>query len=462
MLQTITPERPRHARSASAATGRAWQDREQKVKDAMAAQRVLPAILVAYSCLLPRDLTLTIANVDFRPYRVTLILVLPLLLRLVSAARLRLSSYDAIALFVAVWAPISLIATSSLSDVVSVGFSMGGDFILAYYVGRICLQTPDDVRRLMIAFAPGCALAGLSMALESILHVQFVRPTVNKLLGQPSVAIQAEVRWGLLRALGPFPHPILAGAFMASLLPFALLVLKTPRDRLTLLFAACCAIFTVSSTSIVNFMIGLIFFCALYAQRITRLPLIATGASLFPLALVAIGSFSQNGLMSFLIRRLSVNAANGYYRMEIWKYAGAEANNNPLFGIGIRDWIRPSDMPNDTIDANWLLLTMRYGYPLGMAVLVLFLGGAIALALRSSRFRLREDTNVAAAVVISILGIVTAGISVALWEGIWVWLIMLSGCAVSLASFVRPAAWVGVPPRAKLPRRPAQASARRS
>ena len=64
-----------------------------------------------------------------------------------------------------------------------------------------------------------------------------------------------------------------------------------------------------------------------------------------------------------LITYLTFNSGTAYWRLHIWNFGSAEVWRNPLFGIGLNDWARPSWMWTASVDNFWLLTAMRYGIP---------------------------------------------------------------------------------------------------
>ena len=83
------------------------------------------------------------------------------------------------------------------------------------------------MRRLLILLAPIVFFLGLFLAAEAVLHTPFIRNIARAIfsplsaaeLGTASdLAVFSDIRFGMLRATGPFAHPILAGVFFSSLL----------------------------------------------------------------------------------------------------------------------------------------------------------------------------------------------------------------------------------------------------
>lgn len=399
---------------------------------------ILPLLVVAYCALLPREINVNIADIDFRPYRIALVATLPITLRTLVKYPPGASGFDILAGFVASWYIIALFGSDTLENAVVAGLAQGLDFTMAYLTGRAAIRNTHHFRYFFIFVLPGFAVVALLLAAESLNGQLIVRPIMSDLTGEAAPFFYEEMRFGLMRALGPFPHPILGGTLLASLLPLAWYLPKRPRNRIVALGIAASSIFTVSSTAVLTFLVSAALVAATILQRVTRWPIIAMTTVTAVFGAVAISVLSEGGLISFIVRRLTFNAVSGNYRRLVWDIAGREAQNNPWFGIGTRSWERPAWMVSESIDAHWLLLAVRYGYPQAIVTFLLFTGAAIFLAVRYRHQPLRHR-YAALALCYSLLALVFAGFSVALWEAVYMWAIMLCGIAVSMAGNVRSA-----------------------
>lgn len=398
--------------------------------------RLVPMLVVAYACLLPREFQLTVMDAALPPYRLALLAFVPFAFGQLARWPVRPSFIDLCAVFAALWFPISLYMTTSLSAGLVSGGSYAIDLGLAYLLGRASVRSPQDVRSMFTWFIPGLLGVVAIMAAESVSHRMFFRPQLANLLNQPQPFYYHSVRFGLLRALGPFPHPILGGVFLASMLPLGWYLARNNWHRVLACGAALGAVFTVSATAAVGLLLGAVLVLAEIVQRLTRLPVFLVTGFYLAMGAAAISVGSQSGLVNFLIRRLTFEAGSGYYRLWIWEYGGAEAMANPWFGIGQRDWARPIGMSNDSVDAYWLVLAMFYGFPAVAGAAALMLGAIIGL-IRSQRWRRPEDRGVALALIFFIIVVVFSGFTVHLWESLHSWIIMLCGASISLATQAR-------------------------
>lgn len=400
---------------------------------ASGAWHLWPAMLVAYAALMPRELSIVLSGASLAPYRLVLLAVLPYLLFQLLRAPVKAHWIDLVVAVVSTWVIVSLLYHEPLARAVEVGLAMALDFGLAYLVGRLCVRNTRDFRRLFVVLLPGLAVVTSILMVESFEQRHILRPFVADLLGRPPPVLQDEERLGLFRAAGPFPHQILGGVLTATLLPIAWFAVADLRLRALAVLVCCGMIFTVSTAAIMAFLLCLTLIAVYHTQLRSGLPLFALVAIAVITFVALVFAASESGLFSFVARRLTLSPGSGQWRVLIWQYAGAEALAHPLLGIGLRDWIRPSWMVTDSIDAHFLLWSMRFGMPAGIGVLMVLLGAAIHL-LRSARFQTLPARGVSTGIAFSILAIAFSGFTVALWDGVAAWMIMLSGIAVSIGT----------------------------
>jgi hypothetical protein len=76
---------------------------------------------------------------------------------------------------------------------------------------------------------------------------------------------------------------------------------------------------------------------------------------------------------------MTFSAQTGYWRIAIFEWGMINVWDNPIFGIGLNDWVRPEWMHSSSVDNFWLLMTMRYGIPGFVFLAVGYLIGLIRL-----------------------------------------------------------------------------------
>ena len=238
------------------------------------------------------------------------------------------------------------------------------------------------------------------------------------------------MRLGLLRVAGPFSHPILAGLFLASLLP---LYVMSGIRKWPFYFGLCagiCAIFSISSAVF----LVLIYFVTMtgydWLQKrveiLTWWRFIFAGIGLALLLEVA----SKNGLISVIIR-YTLSPATGAYRTLTWDFGLNSVRAHPWFGIAYTDYERAFWMPN-SVDAEWLLLALRHGIPMVVFILLATLIVLAKVALKVPHMD-KVDGKFALGLAIALSSILLAGFTVAFFGGFQTWFYMLLGGATSFA-----------------------------
>jgi len=134
------------------------------------------------------------------------------------------------------------------------------DPLCCYFFFRCLMRTWDDFGSVVLAFSLACLPVSLAFLIESA-----TRQNVFYFLG--GVPQFTEVREGKLRCQGPYPHPILAGCFWASLCPIIAARWFTPQLSKTLTILAIggsviCVLLSGSSTPIMGLIFVVIGFAA--------------------------------------------------------------------------------------------------------------------------------------------------------------------------------------------------------
>ena len=394
---------------------------------------VWPAVLLFYCILIPEEVRLQLGEFRLYAYRLCLFALLPLTLSVLLRGRVRLGSTDLALVGAGVWMVGSMISHEGLARGLESGGVIAFDVIAAYLVGRCYLRSPAQLRRFLKAVFPGVAVVAIVFALESIAHVLLIRPVAGAIFGtaiEGRGAAGMVIRNGLMRAFGPFPHPILGGLLMASFLPLYWMSFRNRTGRLGAV-AAMCAFFTMSSAGIMSLGLNII---AIATDRIVTAVREVTWTAILWGALVLgvlVHFFSNSGIFSVIIRYLTLDAGTGFHRLLIWEYGWAEVERHPVTGIGYNDWIRPSWLASGSVDAHWLGVAMQYGLPASLLLLVV----ATVAIVRLSRTRKRgtpPDARLIGGVAFSLASMVLMMFTVTLWNNAYSWFCLFLGCAVGI------------------------------
>jgi len=291
------------------------------------------------------------------------------------------------------------------------------------------------------------------MVLESVTQTRFIRAGAASIFGSLGQAEygadvgpfkEADIRYGLMRATGPFSHPILAGVFFAGLMPLYYFSPLRGWPRLVGLASGVGAIFTLSSSAFLGIFIFIVL--AVYdwlQKRVSFLNwpvfLAATAAVLAALQVV-----TKSGLIAVLIR-YTVNPATGYYRLLIWEYGSRSVAKHPLFGIGYEPFEKLKWM-TDSIDTIWLAIAVRNGLPPA-----LLLGGAVVLAIVGLALfvsrSVTSDGRICLGIAITLTIFFVLGFTVSFFGGMLIWFVILIGVGTTFGQFARPQVRRMAPPR---------------
>lgn len=343
----------------------------------VAAYRPLfPALLLFYSMILPMEVRFSIAEQTFYPPRIAAFILLPWLLRKLVSGGIKFRPVDGIMLCGVIWMVLSFMLYYDAGTGFMRSAPLAFDVVAPYLVARIVLRNLTDLRRFLVLIAPGIVFAGGSMALESITHTIFVKPFAASIFGRLSsyengVAVGAaeffqRTRLGLLRASGPFSHPILGGIFLAIFIPLYIRTGIRGAPKWLGLGGAICSIFSLSSGAFLVIIMGVGIIAVDVVQRLIKFFDWRHLMVFFLCVLLALQIFSKKGLVSVLVR-FTLDPATGYYRQLIWEYGSASVRKHPWIGIGYTDFERAAFM-GTSVDNHWLLLAMRHGLPALIAI----------------------------------------------------------------------------------------------
>lgn len=391
---------------------------------------VLAAVMLGYLMLLPPQFNLNVDGSIVTPYRIFLIASVVYSAAQVVSGKLRLVWPDIAVVVATCWIVLSLYLTTGGTEALTASISQACDIGFAYLFARCTFRSLRDVRIFLILLAPGLALMGGLIAVESVTKTNIIQPFFASITGNPVTGRSTE-RMGLMRARGGFPHAILAGIFLASFLSLYVLSGIRRLPWLMGVFAALMSFFTVSSAALLALVFGsaLIFYNWLserYSQLSWKLFFLVSA-----MGILFLESVSNSGSFNLIIRYASLNTGSAYNRVLIWRYGTQNVEQSPWFGIGYADWKRP-DWMVASIDHYWLLLAIQYGVIVPILIAIATVLGVVAL-MRRSTLSNAVDARFQRGIVIALSVFALGAISVALWLEVQVWYFVLLGLAVSIA-----------------------------
>lgn len=364
---------------------------------------LLPILIVFYSfLLLPPETEFMVFGVRMFGYRLAVLLMAPVAMWImIRDSKGGVNTIDIGIGFLSFWMLLSFMVIYGAEQGLVRGLGTVIDCGMCYMIARASITTPDELRRFLVLVLPGLMFAGGILILENLAGRHIFRPFAAKIFGDVTLfkageAVTAnrqyapEFRLGMIRAMGPFDHPILAGSVMLGFLPLFHFSGLRGWPFVLGLIVALTGLLSLSSAAI----LGLIFAGGAIAVYHVKpyIPKLSwwTVTALFIMLLVVAHVGSKNGIIS-VITRLSLSPETGYYRQLIWQFGIMNVEKNPWFGLGYNDWERISWMYSDSVDAHFLLLAMRHGIAVPVVLLSGILFGVGRLGVLINKLPQREQ-----------------------------------------------------------------------
>ncbi|MEO9461528.1 MAG: hypothetical protein ABJ242_02225 [Marinomonas sp.] len=400
---------------------------------------IVPLLLLIGSALLPPEFRITVAGQTFYSYRLACFGLVPWLLFRILRGYYQPALPDMFILVAAIWMVISFVGFYGFERGFASGAAFALDAVLAFLIARVSVRNLTDFRRVLVIAAPVFLVFGLLLAAEAILQTPFIRNLAQMVFTPLSasefgsaedLAVFVDTRFGLLRATGPFTHPILAGLFFSSLLA----LYSGARLRSWPLYAGIGAgllsIFSLSSAAFLSLIMIIGLYAYDYIQRAFAILNWKLFAVFSAIALALLQMVSQGGLISILIR-FTLNPQTGHYRLLIWEYGSQSVAKNPLLGIGFTPYERLPWM-SESVDAFWLSMAVRHGL---ITPICLFAANMLAVIMLTKVIgqadRGERKTYFGIAVALFVMALM--GFTVSFFGAIASWYFVLMGIGVSLA-----------------------------
>lgn len=312
----------------------------------------------------------------------------------------------------------------------------------AWFLARATIRTPEA----FFAMARLLFIIVLVMLPFALIETATGRNVISELLGKPRWNIGQ--RLGLYRVRGPFDHPILYGVFCGAILGLTYFVLghgKGAGRRLgrtvLVLFAAGFSLSSGPLTAITS-QIGLIAWDKAFQRLRFRWHMLAIAAIV---AYAAIDLLSSRSPIKVFLHYFSFSSHTAYNRLLIWEFGKQNILANPLFGIGLNDWARPSWM-SDSVDMFWILPAMQNGVVVWIFYFTLFFSVVIAVGRRPALDR--RASAYRTGFLVTMTGLFIAGWAVHFWNATFVFFIFLLGSGAWIID-ARPPLKVLPPPSDK-------------
>lgn len=350
-------------------------------------------LLYLFTVVIPIGFNL--GSVAITSMRLLLILtVLPTTINLFSGKYGKVYPVDYLFCVHILWATVALIKNNPDLALQNAG-SFSVEFLGGYTLARAYIRTPAAFLAL-IRMILVLVVVALPFAISEALNGRALIPyLVDKVPGLWSVAqVNIERRMGLERAQVYFAHPIHFGLFCSSALALTFVSMRGIMSnfaRYALAIAICAGVFlSLSSGALLAAMLQMFLVAwAFVLRRNEARWKILIG--IFVFLYVAIDLASNRTPLRVFMTYATFSSQTAYYRSIIFEWGMINVWANPVFGLGLRDWIRPGYMKDGSMDNFWLVMASRYGIP---GFLTVALGYADAL-FRVGRRKFAQRTQLA-------------------------------------------------------------------
>ncbi|MGB3808238.1 MAG: hypothetical protein WA936_13640, partial [Erythrobacter sp.] len=231
--------------------------------------KLVPMLAVMVGVLMPPEVRINVLDQNLYAYRVAYLGFTPWLIYTIAKGGLRFKYIDLFILAASSWMMVSFVALYGIVEGAPSGVAVALDFSIPYLIARTTIRSINDFRRLLIVLAPMCMLVAVTLPIEAITQDRFIRDSALAVFGRVTempFQIKHDVRWGLLRAMGPFSHQILAGLFFSGLMPLYWFSGIRGWPRIVGFLSGFATLFTLSSAAF----LGLLMFLILAAYEFIR------------------------------------------------------------------------------------------------------------------------------------------------------------------------------------------------
>ncbi|MEM7470460.1 MAG: O-antigen ligase family protein [Pseudomonadota bacterium] len=311
------------------------------------------------------------------------LLLIPLL---ISLFRHRPTMTDMLLLLFVPWAGLAMWMNTPDQAIEHTGVMML-EMFCSYMLARRCITNQAQFVALIKAVLL-IVLLCLPLAIyETLTGTPLAINAIRAIPGITSVeVVTIDQRLGLERVQALFAHPIHFGLFCASAVALGFVGLSdtlSPVARwIAMLLAVVTAFLALSSGAFLSvliqlFLIGWAAFFGRSAQKWWWLAAAVLAAYIF------VDIVSNRSPFRVFLSYATYSAHNAYWRSIIFEWGMINVWANPVFGLGLEEWVRPHFMYSGSMDNFWLALAVRYGVP-GFALIAAGWGLALLRVARTN------------------------------------------------------------------------------
>ena len=381
-----------------------------------------------------------------------LAMFVPIVFKLLAGHYGKLIWADLIFFLFCPWAIWTLYLNSPASAI-SFGGSVAVEFYGGYLLARAYIRTPETFAGMCKALFWVIALTLPFAFYETQTGWAPIPGTLNKLPFFFSYIDfyneAAGKRMGLERAAVNFQHPIHYGLFCSTAFSLAFVGFKglvtTWQRYMIALLSILGVIFSVSSGAMLPMILHFVLiFWAWSLDKVRSKWIIIM--ILVAFAYVIVDLISNRTPIQVFLSYATFSPHNAYWRVLIFEWGLKNVWANPLYGLGLNEWVRPWFMNSGSMDNFWLLNAVRYGIP----GFLLMATGYVLIIWGVARRKIEEGTptwQFRRAWMITFVGLVLSLCTVDVWASVFSYVSFLLGSGVWFLSAAEKLPKTGVSAR---------------
>jgi len=309
--------------------------------------------------ILPTVVSFKLGGLRLTPCRVILLVnFLSSFNYVVSGRNYGKDKVDIVIILFSLWCFISFAVNHGAETAIESGGVLVLETITPFMLARSLLRSNEDIELLFGFFIKIIIFLLFILIPEFVIGINLFGEFVYPLMGQ-SYFNGIDQRFGFTRSRASFDHPIISGVFCSSMIGIAWFTEKKIKP---LIFIVVATITSLSSGAIASIMVQfmIITWNKVSVNFHNRWRLLGI---LIIFSYLVIELLSNRSGIKVIISYLTFSPATAYWRTIIWDYGIINAQNNPFFGIGFNDWIRPAWMHSGSMDNFFLVIMVRHGFP---------------------------------------------------------------------------------------------------
>lgn len=401
----------------------------------------MPLVAWIYMICVLVPVEFSIGSVALTPLRILLLItIIPTSIGIFVGKYGKVLAVDYLFFLHMLWATLAVAINNPSRVVENVG-SASVEFLGGYAIARATIRSPEQFRS-MIKLMLILIVAMLPFSIVETMTGRAIIPgMIDKVPGLSTVLqINYPPRLGLYRVQNVFAHPIHYGLYCSFAFILVLMCLKDQMS-LTRRVIACgiicfSVVLSVSSGAVLAVMLQVGLFAWAYIfRKFSRKWLLLL--SLFALAYVTVDLLSNRSPMRVLMSYATFSSQTAFYRANIFDAGMNNVWANPIFGLGLRTWIRPAYMDKGSVDNFWLVMAMKYGIPGFLLIVVGYFSALVKIGRRDlSRFPKLAEMRLAW--MITFCGLSFSLATVHVWTAIYSFVFFFFGAGLWMASYAEP------------------------